>query len=131
MAFIDKPSEGTIYQPGWFLAKEECRRISKTFHQNGNNGSESDITVKTAPNGGKYVPMGSVYKEKGTAVGIVYEDVDVSVGDMPGSVVTAGTVYGDRLEASASDALADVKTITVIETAPAVERPEAFKTGKE
>lgn len=131
MAFIDKTSEGAIYQPGWFLAHEECTRITKTFHQNGNNGSESDITVKTAPNGGRYVPMGSVYKEKGTAVGLVYEDVDVTVGDMPGSVVTAGTVYGDRLEASASEALATVKTITIIESAPKATRPEAFKTGKE
>ncbi len=131
MAFIDKTSEGAIYQPGWFLAHEECTRITKTFHQNGNNGSASDVTVKTAPNGGQYVPMGSVYKENGTAVGIVYEDVDVTVGDMPGSVVTAGTVYGDRLAESASEALGTVTTITIIKKAPTVERPEAFTTGKE
>ena len=124
MAFIDKPSEGAIYQPGWFLAHEECTRITKTFHQNGNNGSASDITVKTAPNGGKYVPMGSVYKEKGAAVGIVYEDVDVTVGDMPGSVVTAGTVYKDRCAAEADTTLEAVTTITFIEKAPAVTRPD-------
>lgn len=129
MAFIDKPSEGAIYQPGWFLAHEECRRETRMFKQDTDSGH---ITVKDAPNGGKYVPMGSVYKDAaGTAIGIVYEDVDVTVGDMPGSVVTAGTVYGDRLAAGADEELTAVTTIKIIEKAPEVTRPEAFKTGKE
>lgn len=120
MAFIDKTSEGAIYQPGWFLAHEECRRETRTFKQTSEN-----LTYKNAPNGGKYVPMGSVYKnESGTAEGLVYEDVDVTVGDMPGSVVTAGTVYKDRCAAEADTTLEAVTTITFIEKAPAVTRPD-------
>jgi hypothetical protein len=42
--------------------------------------------------------MGTIYPANGaTAVGIVYEDVDVTTGNMPGSVVTKGTVIEDRL----------------------------------
>ena len=127
MAFIDKPSEGAIYQPGWFLAHEECRRETRTFKADG-----STAATKTAANGGKYVPMGSVYKEGGeTAIGIVYEDVDVSVGDAAGSVVTSGDVYEDRVASSAKEDLTAVTAIRFVGKAPAITRPEAFKTGKE
>lgn len=124
MAFIGSPSKGYGYQPGYFLAHEECTRITKTFHQNGDNGSASDIEVKTAPNGGKYVPMGSVYKEGGTAVGLVYEDVDVTVGDMPGSVVIAGKVYDDRTAESAKTDLETVTAIQFVGDAPKATRPK-------
>ena len=51
-----------------------------------------------AANGAKYVKMGTIYPaNNATAVGIVYEDVDVTTGDMPGSVVTKGVIYEDRL----------------------------------
>lgn len=88
MSFISG-SKGQGYEPGYFLAHEECTRETREISQSG---------AITADNGGKYVPMGTVYPSNdGNAVGIVYEDVDVTYGNMPGSVVTAGTVIEDRL----------------------------------
>lgn len=94
MSFIGKTNEGTTYAPGYFIAagdeaiQRETREIS----------AESALAV-TTDEGGKYVPMGTAYPSNdGNAVGILYEDVDVTTGNMPGSVVTGGaTVYEDRL----------------------------------
>lgn len=94
MSFIGKTNEGTTYAPGYFIAagdeaiQRETREIS----------ADSTLAV-TTDEGGKYVPMGTAYPTNdGNAVGILYEDVDVTTGNMPGSVVTGGaTVYEDRL----------------------------------
>ena len=88
MSFINGEN-GKVYAPGWFLAHEECVRETKEIPQEG---------ATVAENGGKYVKMGTVYPSNDeNATGIVYEDVDVTSGDMPGSVVTKGVVYEDRL----------------------------------
>ena len=88
MSYIGNET-GKAYAPGWFLAHEECERKTYEISQEG---------AATADNGGKYVKMGTVYPANGSsAIGIVYEDVDVTSGNMPGSVVTKGTVYEDRL----------------------------------
>ena len=56
----------------------------------------------------------------------MYEDVEVTLGDAPGSVVTKGTVYEDRLAAALDS---DAKTALIakgfafVESAPAVTRP--------
>lgn len=119
MAFTGK-TEGITYAPGYFLANsEDCTRLTKNFK----TGDSTNITIKKDKRGNEYVPMGSVYKEEGAAVGIVYEDVDLSYGEAAGSVVTAGTVYKDRLEEDAQTSVTDISTITVIETAPKVTRP--------
>jgi hypothetical protein len=73
------------------------------------------------------VPMGTIYPANdGTAEGIVYEDIDVSTGDMPGSVVLSGTVYTNRLpdelDSEAETAL-EAKGF-VFEEEPTVTRPE-------
>lgn len=107
---------GKTYAPGYFLAHEECRRETHTIPQ---------TMATTAPNGGKYVKMGTMFpSNNGSAIGIVYEDVDVSSGDMPGSIVTAGVVYKNRLhttpDASAISALTE---ITFINSEPSVSRP--------
>lgn len=118
MSFVGKVEHGQTYAPGWFLANnEDCSRETRQIKQDG---------AETAENGGKYVPMGTIYPANdGTAEGIVYEDVDVSTGDMPGSVVTKGEVYEDRLpvtiESAAKTAL-DGKGF-VFKTSPKVERP--------
>ena len=89
MSFIGEGTQGQIYAPGYFLAHEECVRETRQISATG---------ATTAVNGGKYVKMGTVYPANdATAVGIVYEDVDVTDGNMPGSVVTKGVVYEDRL----------------------------------
>lgn len=89
MSFIGAVEQGKIYAPGFFLAHEECVRETRQIPQEG---------ASTADNGGKYVKMGAIYPANdATAEGIVYEDVDVTTGNMPGSVVTKGVVYEDRL----------------------------------
>lgn len=88
MSFIAS-SQGTGYEPGYFLAHEECTRETREMSQD---------SATTTENGAKYIPMGTIFPTNdGSAIGIVYEDVDVTTGNMPGSVVTAGTVYEDRL----------------------------------
>lgn len=100
MSFIGE-EKNVMYHPGYFLAHEECTRVTKQMPQSG---------ASTAANGGLYVPMGTIFPaDDATAIGIVYEDVDVTSGDMPGSVVTAGTVYEDRLTIS-SDAKSALET---------------------
>ena len=90
MSFIGAGHQGQTYAPGWFLANnEDCSRFTKTIPQS---------LATTAADGTKYVKMGTVFPANdGTAIGIVYEDVDVTTGAMPGSVVTKGEVYEDRL----------------------------------
>lgn len=94
MSFIGKVNKGETYAPGYFLAfaDEEVVRETKQFAAN-------SALVVTSENGGKHIPMGTAYPSNdGNAVGIAYEDVDVSDGDMPGSVVTGGAVvYEGRL----------------------------------
>ena len=90
MSFIYEPDQGTMYEAGWFLAEDEpVTRETRMIPQTG---------ATTAANGSKYVPMGTIYPSNdANAIGIVYEDVDVTSGDMAGSVVTKGVVYEDRL----------------------------------
>lgn len=97
MSFIDEKKTGKVYAPGYFLAHEECVRKTKQFNKN-------SALVQTADNGGKYIPMGTAYPTNdGNAIGITYEDVDVTTGNMPGSVVTKGVVYEDRLAITGAD----------------------------
>lgn len=92
MSFIMDGEKGRNYRAGDFLAVDEpVTRKTKQIAQN-------SALVVTADNGAKYVPAGTAYPTNdGNAIGIVYEDVDVTSGDMPGSVVTEGTVYEDKL----------------------------------
>lgn len=89
MAFIGDVHKGTIYAPGYFLNHEECVRKTREIPQ---------TLAITAEDGTKYVAMGTIFPANDdTAEGIVYEDVDVTVGNMPGSVVLSGVVIKDRL----------------------------------
>ena len=92
MSFIKmNATTGKVYAPGYFLANnEDCTRV--TFEANAANAQA--VTEGTA----KYIKMGTVWPSNdANAKGIVYEDVDVSEGNMPGSLVTAGVVYKNRL----------------------------------
>lgn len=90
MSFIGAGHQGQTYTPGWFLVNnEDCSRFTKTIPQS---------LATTATDGTKYVKMGTAFPSNdANAIGIIYEDVDVTTGDMPGSVVTKGEVYEDRL----------------------------------
>lgn len=104
---------------GWFL-ESETGAVLKTREVKQTDGVDS-------PNGGKYVKAGTVYPSNdSSAEGIVYEDVDVTNGDMPASVVVAGRVYEDRLPValdSAAKTALEGKGFVFVATAPAVERP--------
>lgn len=90
MSFIGAGRQGQTYAPGWFLVNnEDCSRFTKTIPQS---------LAVTNDDGTKYVPMGKAYPSNDSnAIGITYEDIDVTNGAMPGSVVTKGEVYEDRL----------------------------------
>ena len=85
------------FQPGYFLASADCERKTFTIPQ------ESDFVV-TLEDGTKYFPAGfPIYDDDENLIGLVYEDVDVTTGDMPGSVVTRGTVYAELLPYQGGD----------------------------
>lgn len=120
MSFIGAVETGKVYAPGWFLAHEECVRETRQIAQSG---------ATTAADGSKYVKMGTFYpaNSSSTVEGIVYEDVDVTTGDMPGSVVTKGVVYLDRLPAAPASGVQSALTakgFVFISESPAVVRPD-------
>lgn len=125
MSFIGNVEQGKVYAPGWFLAHEEC--VRETYQM-------TQAMATTRADGAKYVPMGTLVSvttgEGASAVtdykGFVYEDVDVTSGSMPGSLVTKGVVYEDRLPATLASAAktALVAKGFVFNTAPEVTRPE-------
>lgn len=95
MAFIGKEA-GTVFAPGYFLvANELCDRETR----------QAEKTKGATVGDRKVVKMGTIYPaDTAAAIGIVYEDVDVTEGDAPCSVVTKGTVYTNRLPAAPSEA---------------------------
>lgn len=114
---FNQNSNGKTFLAGYFLAHEECVRETRQIAQDG---------ATTADNGAKYVKAGTPFPANGaTAIGLVYEDVDVTTGDMPGSVVTKGVVYEDRLPVTLdSDAKSALEALgfTFVEE-PTVTRP--------
>jgi len=88
MSYIEN-KEGYVFNAGYFLAHEECER--KTYEIPSSMGVD-------AGDGAKYVPAGTPFpSDDANAIGLVYEDTDVSVGNVAGSIVTKGTVYNGRL----------------------------------
>jgi len=83
-------NQGKAFEPGWFLANnEQCTRETKQISA---EGVEADEYAQKIVKGGTAYPSNDA-----NAIGIVYEDVNVTSGNMPGSVVTKGEVYEDRL----------------------------------
>lgn len=120
MSFISTPLTGKGWEAGYFLVdNEDCTRMTVTVAAN-------HAQVVTRPDGTKYVPAGAIVPANGaTAKGILYENVDVSTGAMPGSIVTRGTVYTDRLPAApAATATSALTGITFVATSPAITRPD-------
>jgi len=117
---FNQNTNGRGYAPGFFLASEDCDR--ETVEVSASHSQAVTIGDK------KIVPAGAVIPSNdGNAKGILYEDVEVTTGDMPGSLVTRGAVYEDRLPAAIeSTAEAVLPGIRVITTSPAVVRPASF-----
>lgn len=96
MAFIGEDTKGQVYSAGWFLANDvDCTRKTKEIPQS---------LATTAEDGTKYVKMGTPFPSNdANAIGIIYEDIDVTVGNAAGSVVVKGEVYTDRLAITGVD----------------------------
>ena len=121
MAFIGEGTKGTTYAPGYIVAHDDENIVRET--------REIPVSLATVnADGTKYVKMGTAFPSNdGNCEGLLYEDVDVSVGNMAGSVITAkAQIYEDRLpvalDASAKSAL-EAKGFQFIASAPAVTRP--------
>ena len=121
MSFIVHDPENTQWKAGWFLASADCTRETVQVNQ-----GHSQVVTKA--DGSKYVPCGAVIPSNDAyAKGILYEDVDVTSGNMPGSIVTRGIVYEDRLPAAIESAAEAVLTgIKVIVNEPTITRPTSF-----
>lgn len=122
MSYFDGPNKGYGWAAGHFLADDEtCIRKTMTIAAN-------HAQAVTRDDGRKVVPAGAVIpSNNGNALGILYEDIDVTNGAVAGSVVTEGTVYEDKLPAAIESAAESAMTgITVITTSPAVTRPDYF-----
>ena len=123
MSFIQTPENtGKGWDAGYFLVDaENCTRVTAQIAAN-------HAAVVTRGDGTKYVPAGSIIPSNDTnAVGILYEDVDVTTGAMPGSIVTAGIVYKDRLPVVVdSDAVTALTGITWDTYEPKIGRPTSF-----
>lgn len=117
MSFIEHKTDATAFPAGFFLAHEDCVRITV----------EADATnsaVKTTAEGGKYIPAGTIYPANdATAKGIIYEDVDVSTGNMPASLVVKGSVYTERLAVVPADTAKTALAEITFMTEPTVTRP--------
>lgn len=114
-------SSGYGFAAGYFLADDEaCVRESRTIAAN--------HAQAVTRNGRTIVPMGAIIPTNDQyAEGILYEDCDVTNGAHEASVVTAGTVYWDRLpkaaESAAKSAMAGIRGI---DSSPEVLRPAIF-----
>ena len=113
MSFIGS-SDGIGFAAGRFLANDEiCTRETVTV-------PADHPQVVTNPDNSKYVPDGAIIE----GVGILYEPINVSKGAALGSVVTAGTVYADKLpKAPTAEQKAALAGITFIDESPAITRP--------
>lgn len=120
MSFIQTPEfQGKGLEAGYFLVDDEnCTRVTAQI-------SASHAAVVTRSDGTKFVPAGSIIpSNNSSAVGILYENVDVTAGAAPGSIVTAGIVYKDRLpvvvDSDAASAMTGIKFDTY---EPTISRP--------
>ena len=116
MSFYMSDNTSKAYLPGFFLDREECTRKTR----------EIPTSLATTVDGKSYVPMGTPYPSNdGNCIGLVYEDVDVTSGNMPGSVVLKGDVIEDRLPVELNGAAKSALQALGFKfvTEPSVKRP--------
>ena len=66
MSFTMDNTNSRVYAPGWFLAdNENCERKTRQIAQ---------LSATTAPNGTKFVPMGTIYPSNDAYVHLEAED---------------------------------------------------------
>lgn len=123
MSYFDGPSKGYGWNAGIFLAPgsdEACIRQSMTIEP-------THAQAVNRENGRVVVPTGAVIPSNdANAVGILFEDIDVTEGAKPGSVVIEGIVYEDLLPASVESTAKAVLTGITFATSPTITRPDYF-----
>lgn len=101
------------YHPNWL--ESEVGLVLKTYQIAQSKGVDDGY-------GHKIVKSGTPYPDdSGSAVGIVFEDVDVTSGDKPGSVMVAGRVLDAKLSITGSKSTLSGKGFTFVDT-PAIQR---------
>ena len=86
----------------WLASERSLRLVSYT--------GEDDNDQIVTENGRKIIKSGTVYPANGaTAVGIVFQDVDVTDGDAPMSLMISGHVWEARLNTGLSGLDDDAK----------------------
>jgi len=86
----------------WLASERSLRLVSYT--------GEDDNDQIVTENGRKIIKSGTVYPANdNTAVGIVFQDVDVTDGDAPMSLMISGHVWEDRLNTGLSGLDDDAK----------------------
>ena len=86
----------------WLASERSLRLVSYTAE----DGNSQIVTE----NGRKIIKSGTVYPANGaTAVGIVFQDVDVTDGDAPMSLMISGHVWESRLNTGLSGLDDDAK----------------------
>ena len=87
MSYIQN-AQGSVFNAGQFLAHEECTRVTKEIPQ----------SLATTVGATKYVKAGTPFPSNdANAIGFVFEDTDVTTGNVAGSVVTKGEVIEAKL----------------------------------
>ena len=119
MSFTASAS-GTIFAAGHFLVDDEaCLRETATI--------AADHGQIVTLNGRKIVPAGAFVPSRGSSSkGLLYEDIDVTDGAAPGSIVTKGKVYEDRLPQAANSDAKSALTGIIFVNQPNAYRPAIF-----
>lgn len=91
---FNENKQGVVFNAGSFIANGDENIVRET-----REASASSALVVTGADGSKHIPAGTAYPSNdGNAIGLMYEDVDVTNGNMPCSVITKNAVvYDDRL----------------------------------
>lgn len=97
---FNENKQGVVFNAGSFIANGDENIVRET-----REASASSALVVTGADGSKHIPAGTAYPSNdGNAIGLMYEDVDVTNGNMPCSVIIGGaTVYEDRLAVTGAD----------------------------
>lgn len=97
---FNENKQGVVFNAGSFIANGDENIVRET-----REASASSALVVTGADGSKHIPAGTAYPSNdGNAVGLMYEDVDVTNGNMPCSVITKNAVvYEDKLAVTGAD----------------------------
>lgn len=101
------------YKKPWLASERSLRLVTATATQ----------ALGTAESGEIFVKAGTIFpSDDSNAEGIVFEDVKVTSGDMPCSIMTAGHVYANRLSITDNAKTALAAKGIIFETAVGMDR---------